>query len=130
MFVKWGWGSSRGRRKTPGLCDVALVVEEEVRMPVTGRTDGSCFDPFVQTRFVKLWQEASVSEWIRGTDSGHLSRRLGDENENSLHLRSLEVATERGKELTAEKVDLQLRLNGYEMSKEIYKTQSIVTRRY
>lgn len=61
---------------------------------------------------MQLWKEAAVSVWISGTDSEHLSRRLGDNNENGVSSLSSELATDRGMELTAENDDLGLRLRG------------------
>lgn len=74
----------RGKPSVPGMRSKAFIVQEVVREPLTGITESSDTDTFVQPEFVWLSQEAAVSMQMSITDSEQLSRRLENKSEKSL----------------------------------------------
>lgn len=94
------------------------LIQADSQDPVIGRTESSRFAPYVQPRFVPPTQEAAVSVRMRSTDSDQLLRGLVDEiNQSSLSV-TVEVVAEKFMEITADRDDLQLRLNDQKELKE------------
>lgn len=57
---------------------MTCIIQENVREPVTDKTDSSSCDLFVQVGFVQLCKEAAFSVQLRSTDHEQLSIKLGD----------------------------------------------------
>lgn len=114
-------GRVRVRNREPAMGHVVPILQEEVQEPTMGSTRSSRSDPFFQPGFVQIAREPTVIVRMCSTDSEQLSGRLeGETKKNSLYA-SAEVAPERVMGLTAERDDLLLRFNYYNVSKDSLK---------
>lgn len=86
------------------------VVQGDVGQFLAGRMQSSSFNLSAQARFVQLLQRATVSVRMRRLDSDNLCITLEHIDKRNLILVSEEHCAERFLEITAESVDLLLRL--------------------
>lgn len=101
-----------------GLHGAISVLRVDDLQSVTGRTELSGSNPFVQAEVLQLSHEAAISVPNQSTESERLSRSIGHDIERTLLSVRVEQGAGRVLMVTAEGNNLLLRLNDYKVPKK------------
>lgn len=83
MCVQRGWGPGNGRRRRQVMNGEARVLQEKTRNPARDTMESSCSDTLIQTEFMQLTQENTVTVGMHNTDFEHMSRKSGKDSKRN-----------------------------------------------